>query len=145
MWSSFTLTSPDSPQTVRGGLEASLKGTQPLFRGRVGTDDFIVTLCYSWYERQTPTVARGRFETIPYGGTLVHVRIRPQWWYPIGLAFILGCTASNLRPASQHTDWFWPWFFAGLAGFMVVLTLISCVVEERRYQRNFARVFTPTA
>ncbi len=168
MWSSFTITSPDSPTVVRDRLASALTTAAPgwlsglnmaafcglsgptTFRGEVWDAGFKVTRNLARTERAMPIIATGRFVAAG-DGTAVEVATRPQWWIVLVLCGWSAVWVQELwqrlvsDPAPGWIHRVEIWAPIGFVAFGWLLLFISCTVEERQYQQALARIVAADA
>lgn len=155
MWSSFTISSADSPAVVQDRFAAALTTTSPgwlsgptTFRGEVWDTGFRVTRNLAKLERTLPIVATGQFTSVD-GGTSVQVSTRPRVWVVLILCvwstfwvqLLWRRLVSDPLPDGIH----WGEIVV-LFGFLVVgwcALFIGCTIEERQYQQAIAKIVSP--
>jgi hypothetical protein len=138
MWSSFTLTNPDSPDKLQTRLTNNLAKPTPFFRGQVTDRGFKVTRIPGTFEKTIPVVAYGRFESTSGGDTVIHVQMRvPIEALIFAASFTGACLWSGYTAVGNPI-----WFFVGVIVFMWFLLFIVTVTEERWCQEELIRIFT---
>ncbi len=154
MWSSFTITSPDSPAVVRERLAAALMpppGKLPgptTFCGVVWDGGFRMIRERARMEGGMPVVATGRFA--PAGdGTAVEVATRPLWVMVFLVcafsAFWVGLLWRRLvsDPLPGGVHWGEVGLLVGFVAFAWVMLFIACTIEERACQQALTRIVAP--
>jgi hypothetical protein len=156
MWSSFTITSPESPASVRDRLSAVITTAAPhwlaesiTLRGTVSDTGFRVVRNLSPTERGIPPVATGRI-TPADSGTTVVVNIRPPWWTLLVLgvwsAFWVGLllrrTVFDSLPDGIH--WSEVALFLGMLAFGWGGMFVVGVTEGHDYRKVLSRIVSGT-
>lgn len=141
MWSSFTLTSADPLEEVRGQLAAAVTADSPFFLGCVWHERFEITRRLSGVRRTVPILARGRFERTADGGTIVNVRTSPRAIGIIAALIALGTLAIGFFTSPRDpADWFKPWFFAGCEVLICFIMFVATAIEERFCRDELLRI-----
>ncbi len=154
MWSSFTVSSTESPATVRNRLAATLTTAAPgwltgptTFRGVVSDAGFRITRNLARMENSMPIVADGKLSSVG-DGTTIEIATRPQGW----IVFLM-CLWSAMwvkllwmrlvyEPLPGGIDWCEVAVLVGFAASGWCILFFCSTLEERQYRTELIRIFT---